>query len=203
MASVLSESAYLRPGVTTSVKIVVLGAFGVGKTTYVASVSEIAPLATEERMTRAGELVDDLGGMEGKTTTTVAMDFGRLTIASDIVLYLFGAPGQARFAWQMSGLLEGALGGLVLVDTRTPQRLEASFDSIGRLEEAGVPYAVAVNVFDDAPHYDVAVLREALDLEPTTPLVLCDARQRASAKDALISLVTHLLSRSRMESVTR
>ncbi|MEO3750526.1 ATP/GTP-binding protein [Streptomyces sp. B6B3] len=202
MASKLSEGAYLRPDVTTSVKIVILGPFGVGKTTYVGSISEIVPLATEERMTQAGELVDDLGGMANKTTTTVAMDFGRITLGGDIVLYLFGAPGQARFAPQIEGLLEGALGGLVLVDTRSAERIEESFDAIGRLEEAGLPYAIAVNVFDDAPDYDVPVLRQALDLEPSTPLVLCDARERASTKEALIALVTHLLASPSLESVS-
>ncbi|MFE1783242.1 ATP/GTP-binding protein [Streptomyces sp. NPDC059506] len=177
-------------------KVVVVGPLGVGKTTLVGSVSEIAPLRTEETMTRAGEVLDDLASAQGKDTTTVAMDFGRMTLSEDIVLYLFGAPGQPRFRQMLEGLLEGALGGVIMADTR---RLEDSFPSMDRLEEAGVPYAVAVNHFDGAPEYSEAELRDALDLHEHTPLQVCDARNRASVKAVLIALIAHLMSRPSME----
>jgi signal recognition particle receptor subunit beta len=178
------------------VKVVLLGPFAVGKTTFVRAVSEIRPACTEERMTKAGELVDDLRGLEGKETTTVAMDFGRLTVADDIVLYLFGAPGQPRFARMIEDLMEGALGGVVLVDTK---RITESWDAMVRLEEAGLPYVVAINQFADSPHYSEQDLRAALDLAPATPLVFCDVRRRQSAKDPLIALVQHLLTRPSLE----
>src|SRR6476661_455936 len=158
-------------------KIVIVGGFGVGKTTMVGSVSEIRPLTTEETMTQAGIGVDDNYGSETKTATTVAMDFGRIRITEQVVLYLFGTPGQERFWFLWNGLFEGALGAVVLVDTR---RLEVSFDVIGRLEEGGVPFVVAVNTFPDAPRHPMKELRMALDLTPEIPMVQFDARRRAA-----------------------
>jgi uncharacterized protein len=196
MASVESE----RPGgellVPTPVKIVIAGGFGTGKTTMVKSVSEIAPLQTEELLTEASVGVDDLAGVEGKTTTTVALDFGRLTLNEHLVLYLFGVPGQQRFTQLWHDMTRGALGALVLADTR---RLEHSFDVMGLLEEYGLPYAVAVNHFDGAPTIDEADLREALDLLPETPLITCDARDRRSSAQALIALVQYLYTRNTQE----
>ncbi|MFF7332184.1 GTP-binding protein [Streptomyces sp. NPDC090306] len=172
-------------------KIVVVGGFGVGKTTMVGSVSEIRPLTTEETMTQAGYGVDDDYGSETKTATTVAMDFGRITISEELVLYLFGTPGQERFWFLWNGLFEGALGAVVLVDTR---RLEVSFDVMGRLEERGVPFVVAVNSFPDGPRYPVEDLRSALDLAAGIPIVECDARRRASSRDVLLTLTRFLHS---------
>ncbi|MFF6829173.1 ATP/GTP-binding protein [Streptomyces longwoodensis] len=196
MRSTNSEGHYLAPGVEQSVKVVILGPFAVGKTTLVAAVSEIRPASTEERMTKAGEAIDTLQGLSDKATTTVALDFGRLTLTDDIVLYLFGGPGQPRFSYMIDELMQGALGGVVLVDT---SRLTESWDAMGRLEEAGLPYVVAVNAFADSPRYGENELREALDLAPSTPLVECDVRRRESAKKPLIALVSHLLSRPRLE----
>ncbi|MBM9622538.1 GTP-binding protein [Streptomyces zhihengii] len=174
---------------TAAVKVVIVGGFGVGKTTLVGSVSEIRPLTTEETMTQAGVGVDDTAGVERKTSTTVAMDFGRISINEELVLYLFGTPGQERFWFLWRGLFEGALGAVVLVDTR---RLEVSFDVIGRLEERGVPFVVAVNSFPEAPAYPVDELRGALDLPANVPIVLCDARSRASSRDVLMALMRYL-----------
>ncbi|MDQ1039810.1 signal recognition particle receptor subunit beta [Streptomyces sp. V3I8] len=176
---------------TAAVKIVIVGGFGVGKTTMVGSVSEIRPLTTEETMTQAGIGVDDNYGSDTKTATTVAMDFGRISITEQLVLYLFGTPGQERFWFLWNGLFEGALGAVVLVDTR---RLEVSFDVIGRLEERGVPFVVAVNDFPDGPHYPMDDLRAALDLSEEIPMVKCDARRRASSRDVLMTLMRFLHS---------
>jgi len=174
-----------------AVKIVIVGGFGVGKTTMVGSVSEIRPLTTEETMTQAGIGVDDNYGSDSKTATTVAMDFGRISITDQLVLYLFGTPGQERFWFLWNGLFEGALGAVVLIDTR---RLEVSFDVIGRLEERGVPFVIAVNSFPDAPRYPIEDLRSALDLAPEIPIVECDARRRASSRDTLMTLMRFLHS---------
>ncbi|MEU1274961.1 ATP/GTP-binding protein [Streptomyces sp. NPDC005799] len=172
-----------------AVKIVIVGGFGVGKTTMVGAVSEIRPLTTEETMTQAGIGVDDNFGSETKTATTVAMDFGRISITDELVLYLFGTPGQERFWFLWNGLFDGALGAVVLVDTR---RLEVSFDVIGRLEERGVPFVVAVNTFPDAPRYPIDELRTALDLPDEIPIIECDARRRASSRDVLMTLLRFL-----------
>ncbi|MFB9463203.1 GTP-binding protein [Streptomyces cinereospinus] len=174
-----------------AVKIVIVGGFGVGKTTMVGSVSEIRPLTTEETMTQAGIGVDDDYGSDSKTATTVAMDFGRIGLTDQLVLYLFGTPGQERFWFLWNGLFEGALGAVVLVDTR---RLEVSFDVMGRLEECGVPFVVAVNTFPDGPRHPVPELRAALDLTEEIPIVECDARRRASSKEVLMTLMRFLHS---------
>jgi signal recognition particle receptor subunit beta len=172
-----------------AVKLVIVGGFGVGKTTMVGSVSEIRPLTTEETMTQAGIGVDDNFGSETKTATTVAMDFGRISVSNKLVLYLFGTPGQERFWFLWNGLFEGALGAVVLVDTR---RLEVSFDVMGRLEERGVPFVVAVNTFPDAPRYPLEQLRTALDLAADVPIIECDVRRRASSRDVLMTLMRFL-----------
>ncbi|MFC7218807.1 ATP/GTP-binding protein [Streptomyces polyrhachis] len=184
-----SDGVYVSPGVTGAAKILVVGPMGVGKTTLIGTVSEIKPLSTEAVMTRAGAL-SDTPLPPGKTTTTVALDFGRITLDSELVLYLFGTPGQQRFLPAWRELARGSLGALALVDTRD---LEASFDSIGHLEDLDVPFTVAVNYFPDSPRHGEAELREALDLLPRTPLVNCDAREHRSSVLALISLITHLI----------
>ncbi|MDH6578844.1 ATP/GTP-binding protein [Kitasatospora sp. MAP5-34] len=181
----------LPSSAATAVKVVIVGGFGVGKTTLVGAVSEIRPLTTEETMTQAGADVDDIAGVERKTATTVAMDFGRISINDELVLYLFGTPGQQRFWFLWNGLFEGALGAVVLVDTR---RLEVSFDVIGRLEERGVPFVVALNSFPESPSYPTEELRAALDLPPEVPIVECDARTRESSRDVLMALMRYLYS---------
>ncbi|MFF9479924.1 ATP/GTP-binding protein [Streptomyces sp. NPDC014733] len=188
---------YLSGTDQTLVKLLVAGPFGVGKTTLIRALSETQPLHTEEVMTQSGAFVDDLAGVREKTTTTVAIDFGRLTLPGDLVLYLFGTPGQKRFRPLWADIARGALGALVLADTR---RLADSFEVMDIIEEAGLRYAVAVNTFPDAPHYDTEKLRDALDLHPETPLVLCDARDRDQSVDALISLVGHVLAHTPQEN---
>lgn len=189
MVSVPSADRHLPDTVERAVKILVVGGFGVGKTTLIGSVSEIEPLRTEEVMTQASVGVDDLTGLPDKTTTTVGLDFGRITVPPRLALYLFGMPGQRRFWDLWDGLAEGAAGALVLVDTR---RLETSFDVLDQLEPGGrLPFVVAVNHFPDTRPHDPYELRAALDLLPGVPVVDCDARDRASSLDALITLVAY------------
>ncbi|MFE9684496.1 ATP/GTP-binding protein [Streptomyces sp. NPDC006285] len=190
MASALTPDRFVAPTVTATAKIVIAGAFGVGKTTFVGSVSEVPPVRMEETITRASTLVDDLARTPEKTTTTVGMDFGRKHLSDDLVLYLFGTPGQIRFRFLWEELIAGALGALVLVD---PRNLDASHEVLGLLEDNGVSYAVAVNQFDGAPHYPLDEVHEALALAGHTPLTVCDARERASCMQALIQLTEYLV----------
>ena len=177
----------------TAVKVLVAGGFGVGKTTLVGAVSEIAALSTEEVLTEAGLGVDDLAGVEGKSTTTVALDFGRITINPQLILYLFGTPGQNRFWFMWDELASGALGAVVLVDTR---RMESSFPSIDFFEHRGIPFVVAVNQFSDGHRYAAAEIRAALDLDEGVPVVECDAREREGTKLVLGTLVETVLHAS-------
>ncbi|MFI0501944.1 GTP-binding protein [Streptomyces albogriseolus] len=180
----------LRDTAETGLKIVVVGGFGVGKTTLVRSVSEIRPLNTEEVMTQAGVGVDETDGLPAKTTTTVAFDFGRISLNDRMVLYLFGAPGQERFWFLWDRLFSGTLGAVVLVDTR---RMDESWYAIDRLEHHGTPFVVAVNRFDeDGVRFSLDEIRQALALPAHVPMVDCDARVRSSGKDVLITLVNHL-----------
>jgi signal recognition particle receptor subunit beta len=198
MDSATSEPAGGAPGrhlpgtVARSVKVLVVGAFGVGKTTLIRSVSEIEPLSTEERITTASVGVDP--AVPRKSTTTVAMDFGRITVSDDTALYLFGTPGQRRFWDLWAGLADGAVGVLVMVDTRD---LEASFEVLDQLElRTTIPFAIVLNRFPDSPEHPLEQVREALDVLPGTPVVECDVRDRASAVRALVTLVEHALARS-------
>ncbi|GAA4503063.1 ATP/GTP-binding protein [Actinoallomurus oryzae] len=188
-------SSPLPSTVNNALKIVIVGGFGVGKTTMVRSVSEIRPLSTEEVMTRAGVGIDDAGEVKGKTTTTVAFDFGRITLNEQMVLYLFGAPGQQRFWFLWDRLFSGTLGAVVLVDTR---RVQDSWYAIDRLEHHGMPFIVARNDFG-GPEHRAEDIRKALDLSEDVPLIECDARQRASSKKVLVTLVNHLYSLSTRE----
>ncbi|MFE4517950.1 ATP/GTP-binding protein [Kitasatospora sp. NPDC056783] len=187
------EDIYVPGAVTTAVKILVVGHFAVGKTTLIRALSEIAPLSTEESMTQASVSVDDLHGVPDKKTTTVALDFGRLTLGDDLVLYLFGTPGQQRFMQLWEDMARGALGALLLAD---PTRLADTFPVIDLIEQYGLDYAVAVNSFDRQSDYSEDQLREALDLLPHTPVVFCDARDQRSSANALLTLVRHLLARA-------
>ncbi|MBV9024946.1 MAG: ATP/GTP-binding protein [Streptomycetaceae bacterium] len=183
----------LTSDVPGAVKILIAGGFGVGKTTMVGSVSEIPPLETEEFMTAASVGVDDLGGVEEKSTTTVAMDFGRITISEELVLYLFGTPGQQRFWFMWDDLSVGTLGAVVLADTR---RLETSFASIDFFEQRRIPFAVAVNCFHGKRECGEDEVRAALDVDPAVPVLLCDVRIRESSKDVLLALLEHIMSQA-------
>ena len=175
-----------------STKIVIAGGFGVGKTTFVGAVSEIVPLRTEALVTDESEGVDDLASVPGKSTTTVAMDFGRLTLADDLILYLFGTPGQRRFWFMWDDLCLGAIGAIVLVDTA---RLDASFSPLDYFESKGLPFIVAVNQFNGVQHYPLDVVSDALALRPEVPIINVDARDRESAKQALIRITEYALER--------
>src|ERR671918_1049456 len=174
-----------------SVKIVVAGGFGVGKTSFVGAVSEIEPLRTEALMTEASTPVDDLSMLPSKTTTTVAMDFGRITLADDLVLYLFGTPGQNRFWFMWDDITRGAIGAVILVDTR---RLADCFGAIDYVEQRGIPFLVALNAFDGVQLHDVDEVRDALQVSAEVPFVVTDARDRESVKEVLVRLVEHAMA---------
>ncbi|MEU5320185.1 ATP/GTP-binding protein [Streptomyces sp. NPDC021056] len=179
-------------GETRSVKVMIAGGFGTGKTTLVGSVSDIRPLTTEETLTEASAGDDRLIGVADKTETTVSLDFGKIRLNDSLMLYLFGTPGQERFWFLWNGLFKGALGAVVLVDTR---RLASSFRAIEEMERQNVPFVVALNIFPDSRHYPVEEIRDALDIPPHIPVVACDARDRASSRDVLVALIRHVKDR--------
>ena len=191
-----------RPGGggTRSVKVMIAGGFGTGKTTMVRSVSDIKPLTTEETLTQASADVDHLIGVADKTETTVSLDFGKISLNDSLMLYLFGTPGQERFWFLWNGLFKGALGAVVLVDTR---RLASSFRAIEEMERQDVPFVVALNVFPDSKDYPVEEIRDALDIPEHIPVVACDARDRASSRDVLVALIQHLKDRSAVAMESR
>ncbi|WP_308375973.1 ATP/GTP-binding protein [Streptomyces sp. ISL-99] len=181
------------PAESRSVKVMIAGGFGTGKTTMVRSVSDIKPLTTEETLTQATAGVDDLVGVADKEKTTVSLDFGRIGLSEQLVLYLFGTPGQERFWFLWNGLFKGALGAVVLVDTR---RLESSFRAIEEMERLDVPFVIALNVFPDSRDHPIEEIRDALDITDRIPVVACDARDRGSSRDVLVALIRHLKERS-------
>jgi signal recognition particle receptor subunit beta len=196
MVFVDSETGAQGPGdvvAVSAVKLLIAGGFGAGKTTMVASVSEIAPLRTEELLTELSVGVDDLTGVEEKTTTTVAMDFGRITISPELILYLFGTPGQDRFWFMWDELAQGAIGAIMLADTR---RLDTCFPALDFFEGRDIPFIVGVNCFDGAQLYTVDEVRKALDIDPHVPILLCDVRERESSKELLIALTEHVIALS-------
>jgi signal recognition particle receptor subunit beta len=180
--------------VPSTAKILIAGGFGVGKTTLVGAISEIKPLRTEEPLTDRGIGVDDTRGVDAKTTTTVAMDFGRISFRNQLVLYLFGTPGQERFWFMWDDLTVGAIGAVVMADTR---RIGDCFASIDYFEQTGLPFIIAVNCFDGAPRFEVADIRIALTLSPEVPIVMCDAREKDSVRAALVSLVRQVMTNER------
>ncbi|MFD5699361.1 GTP-binding protein [Streptomyces lasiicapitis] len=181
------------PAESRSVKVMIAGGFGTGKTTMVRSVSDIRPLTTEETLTQASADVDHLIGITDKQETTVSLDFGRIGINDQLVLYLFGTPGQERFWFLWNGLFKGALGAVVLVDTR---RLASSFRAIEEMERQNVPFVIGLNVFPDSKEHPIDEVRDALDVPQHTPIITCDARDRKSSRDVLIALIHHLKDRS-------
>ena len=186
----LGDAAPVAP---ITVKIVVAGGFAVGKTTFIGSISDIEPLSTEAAMTEHSVGVDDAGGVsDRKTSTTVAMDFGRISLPGDLWLYLFGTPGQDRFHFMWDDLIKGAIGAVVLVDT---ERLEQCFDAVDYFEARQIPFVLAVNCFDGVARHDLDAVREALAVRPETPVFYTDARNRQATKQALITLVTLAMSR--------
>ena len=192
-----SDPAPRTTGAPQPVKILVAGGFGVGKTTLVGAISEIEPLTTEAMMTAYSEPMDDTSKVDRKTSTTVAMDFGRITIDAELILYMFGTPGQERFWFMWDDLVDGALGAVVLLDTR---RIQDCFAAVDFFESRGVPFVAVVNQFDDAGSYSLEEVRDALSLSGTVPLVRADARSRDSVKMVLIALLDHLMQRAMEDS---
>ncbi|WP_214403597.1 GTP-binding protein [Pseudonocardia lacus] len=183
----------------SALKLIVAGGFGVGKTTMVGAVSEIPPLRTEELLTEAGAGIDDITGVDRKTTTTVALDFGRITVNPELVLYLFGTPGQERFWFMWDELAAGALGAVVLADTR---RLDSCFPAVDFFEHRDIPFVLAVNCFDGSPRYPVEQVRDALDIGARVPIMHCDVRSRESSKEVLVTLLEHLVHRAEVSALT-